>query len=145
MDLSIYLRAQDENENDYKKALNEIRHGKKSSCWIWYVFPIPCLEELMADFYSSYFAFENVHDAYEYFDDPVLRERLLEITSALLLSEGPIDKLMGSEIDKLKLWSCMTLFCHISPETPVFKEVIDKFYEGRLHEATVVKIREEES
>ena len=137
MDQSIYLRAQDENDNDYNKALNEIKAGKKSSCWIWYIFPILKIEELMADFYSSYFAFECLDDAFEYFAHPILKSRLTEITSVLLKSDDEIGRIIGSEIDKMKLWSCMTLFHYVSPETAVFTDVINKFYEGRMHEATV--------
>lgn len=144
MDLSIYLRAQDENDNDYKKALSEIRTGRKSSCWIWYVFPILNIKELLVDFYSSYFAFECLYDAFEYFDHSVLRERLIEITSALLALDTQIVKIMGSEIDKMKLWSCVTLFHYVSPESFVFIDVINKFFDGKMHGPTISKIQEED-
>ena len=31
-----FLKAQ---EDDYETALSEIKRGKKSSCWMWYIFP----------------------------------------------------------------------------------------------------------
>ena len=35
-DLSRFISAQ---QQSYKTALKEIRNGKKSSHWIWYIFP----------------------------------------------------------------------------------------------------------
>ena len=36
MDLNRFIDAQNE---DYDRALKEIKNGKKESHWIWYIFP----------------------------------------------------------------------------------------------------------
>ena len=35
-DLERFLKAQ---EKDYEHALNEIKNGRKTGHWIWYIFP----------------------------------------------------------------------------------------------------------
>lgn len=142
MDLEIYLNAQNNNYNDYNEALTEIKLGHKKHCWIWYIFPILPVDELMADFYSDYFALEDLQSAKDYIADPTLGKRLEEITSALLDSDKDILEIMGSDIDKRKLHSCMTLFSIIAPHKTVFKEVIKRFYKNNLHQPTIDMINQ---
>ncbi|HCJ40551.1 DUF1810 family protein [uncultured Ruminococcus sp.] len=142
MDNDIYINAQNDNVNSYSAALDEIRMGRKRSCWIWYVFPILKEEELMADFYSRYFAFEIVDDAKAYAADSILLERLVTITDALLAHDKPISELMASDIDVKKLHACMTLFGNICPDKKCFELVLEKFYDGKPRSSTVKLINE---
>ena len=78
-DLSRFHAAQ---ARDYDTALSEIRAGRKRSHWIWYIFP-----QIRGLGYSStaqYYALEDLGEAKAYLADPVLRQRLLEISGALL-------------------------------------------------------------
>ena len=71
---------------------------------------------------------------------PVLRERLLEISQALLSLDcnDPV-RVMGYP-DNLKLQSSMTLFSIVSKE-PVFQKVLDKFYDGQEDQSTLEKLK----
>ena len=131
-DLSRFHNAQ---RGSYETALREIRAGHKRSHWIWYIFP-----QIQGLGYSStaqYYAIADLGEAKAYLADPVLRERLLEISNALLQlpSSDPSD-VMGWP-DDLKLRSSMTLFALAEPECKVFRDVLEKFYGGEEDSRTV--------
>ena len=122
--------------NDYPQALREMRAGEKESHWIWYIFPQ--LKGLGMSGRSVKFGIENADEAREYLRHPELGADLREITSALLdLKENDPVKVMGWEIDAVKLRSCMTLFACVSEEGSVFHKVLDKFFGGEMDEATL--------
>ena len=133
-DLSRFHNAQ---RGIYETALREIRAGHKRSHWIWYIFP-----QIQGLGYSStaqYYAIADLGEAKAYLADPVLRERLLEISNALLQlpSSDPSD-VMGWP-DDLKLRSSMTLFALAEPECKVFRDVLEKFY-GEEEDSRTVAI-----
>ena len=106
-DLNRFMEAQDVN---YQVALNEILNGKKLTHWIWYVFPQGPFGGSAA---SIRYSLKSVSEAIAYIQTPTLRNRLLEITTAVSeqLERGLHPKeLMGSSIDCQKLASSMTLF-----------------------------------
>lgn len=122
--------------NDYARALREIRAGRKESHWIWYIFPQ--LRGLGTSGRSVTFGIENADEAREYLAHPELGHDLKEITSALLeLEENDAVKVMGWEIDAMKLKSCMTLFAYISEEGSVFHKVLEKFFGGERDKETL--------
>ena len=122
--------------NDYPRALSEIRAGHKESHWIWYIFPQ--LKGLGTTHRSMTFGIEDADEAREYLAHPVLGSDLLEITSALLeLKDSNPVKVMGWEIDAMKLRSCMTLFASVSEEGSVFHKVLDKFFGGEMDGETL--------
>lgn len=132
-DLKKFLEAQ---AKDYETALKEIRRGHKTSHWIWYIFPQ--LRALGRSSTAQYYGIENLDEAKEYLADKVLRERLLEISGALLeLDSSNIEYIMGSSIDKKKLKSSMTLFHLAEPTCEVFSRVLGKYFGGELDEVTV--------
>ena len=131
-DLERFKKAQ---RQDYVTALSEIKNGRKKSHWIWYIFPQ--LKELGYSSTAKYYGIESRGEAAAYIKDDLLRERLIEISEALmsLESNNPSD-VMGYP-DDLKLRSCMTLFNIVAPEIDVFGMVLDKFYSGRKDDRTV--------
>ena len=59
----------------------------------------------------------DADQAEEYLRDPILRSRLLAVTTAVAahVSQGAsFERLMGSSIDALKLVSSLTLFGHVA-------------------------------
>ena len=78
-DLSRFIKAQ---ETDYEQALAEIRSGHKRSHWIWYIFPQ--IDGLGFSSTAKYYAIKDRNEAEEYLKDKLLRERLVEISEALL-------------------------------------------------------------
>ena len=133
--LDRFIKAQ---ENDYETALNEIENGHKQSHWIWYIFPQ--LQGLGFSSMSQFYGIKDEKEAIDYMNHPVLRERLLEISQALLSLDcnDPV-RVMGYP-DNLKLQSSMTLFSIVSKE-PVFQKVLDKFYDGQEDQSTLEKLK----
>ena len=135
-DLSRFHKAQ---QGSYETALAEIRSGRKCSHWIWYIFPQ--IQGLGFSSTAQYYAIENLEEAKAYLADPVLRERLLEISNALLaLDSCDPSEVMGYP-DDLKLRSSMTLFSLAEPECTVFRDVLDKFYNGQEDSRTIALCR----
>ena len=123
-------------ETDYQQALTEIRSGKKTGHWMWYIFPQ--LTGLGYSETSKFYALNNLNEAKEFLDHPILGSRLREITNVLLnLEHTDANQIFGSP-DDLKLKSCMTLFSVVEDtDTTIFKKVIEKYFNGRLDEKTL--------
>jgi uncharacterized protein (DUF1810 family) len=111
MSLARFQEAQADPHAGYDTALTEIRRGRKTSHWIWYIFP-----QLAGPGRSSMaekYAIRDLAEACDYLRDPLLRARYEEITAAVSdqLARGlALEELMGSRIDALKLVSSLTLF-----------------------------------
>ena len=125
--LKRFLDAQDagglyDNTETYQTALQEIRNGHKQTHWIWYVFPQ--MKGLGKSKLSEYYGINGREEAYAYIDHPVLRERLVEITQAVLDSKKTVYEIFGA--DTIKVRDCMRLFASVS-EIPVFRQMIVKY------------------
>lgn len=132
MGIARFKEAQ-ERFGGYEKALEEIRQGEKRSHWIWYIFPQ--LRGLGRSINSEYYGIASLDEAKEYLGDPVLKERLLEISEALLGHRGKdIHRIMG-EIDAKKLCSSMTLLEIAGSDE--FSEILDTFYGGKRDGLTI--------
>ena len=132
MSIDRFLKAQ---ENTYDEALSEIRDGHKRSHWIWFIFPQ--IQGLGFSAISQEYAIKDLEEAREYLNNPLLKVRLLEISKALIdLPEFDPTKVMGYP-DDLKLCSSMTLFHVADPEEPVFKLVLDKYFDGKIDKNTI--------
>ena len=130
-DLERFLKAQ---EKDYEHALNEIKNGRKTGHWIWYIFPqIPGLGFSST---SKYYSIKDKNEAIEYLKNKTLKNRLIEICEALLSLESDDATYVMGYPDDLKLKSSMTLFDEVS-DIDVFKKVLDKFYKGEKDEMTI--------
>jgi uncharacterized protein (DUF1810 family) len=135
--LSRFLTAQD-SYSQYKTALEEIRNGRKRSHWMWFVFPQ--LKGLGHSYNADYYGIAGADEARAYWLHPVLRDRLLEITEALLLLDGLSARQIFGEVDAMKLRSSMTLFWTATDEG-LFRKVLDKYYEGKMCDSTVEMLR----
>lgn len=133
-DISRFLKAQEGRFDNYQTALQEIRNGRKVSHWIWYIFPQ--VSGLGFSEMSVYYGIDSVDEARAYLENQALRNRLYEITRALLEhSDKAADSVLG-HIDAMKVRSSMTLFDVLLPND-VFAEVLDKFYGGKRCDKTL--------
>lgn len=123
--LSRFVQAQ---EDDYERALSEIKSGQKRSHWMWYIFPQ--VDGLGFSPTSKRYSIKSIAEAKAYLNHPVLGPRLTECAEAVLHVEGrSAYEILGSP-DDMKLRSCATLFAHISPVESVFDRLLDKFFQG---------------
>ncbi|MFQ6794356.1 MAG: DUF1810 domain-containing protein [Thomasclavelia sp.] len=130
-DLNRFLKAQ---ETSYLQALTEIKNGRKTSHWIWYIFPQ--LKGLGMSSTADYYGIESLDEAIEYLQEPTLKARLYEITEALLKLEETNPVAVLGYPDNLKVCSSMTLFYQASKDE-LFKKVIDKYYHGYFDHKTI--------
>jgi uncharacterized protein (DUF1810 family) len=130
-DLERFIAAQ---EGVYEGALRELRQGRKTGHWIWFIFPQ--LVGLGRSEMSRRYGIESLGEARAYLGHPVLGPRLRECASAVLATPGATaDQIFGS-LDAMKVGSSMTLFHRAAPDEPLFTEMLDRFYDSTADEAT---------
>jgi uncharacterized protein (DUF1810 family) len=126
-DLERFLDAQDRG-GTYARALAELRAGRKTSHWMWFVFPQRL--GLGQSEMSRRYAIASAAEARAYAEHPILSPRLIECAEALLShKEASAREIMG-EVDAVKLRSSMTLFARAASEQPVFGQVLERYFAG---------------
>ena len=130
--LNRFLQAQ---ENDYERALSEIRSGQKRTHWMWYIFPQ--LEGLAFSSTAKHYSIKSIQEARAYLTHPVLGPRLLECAEAVVQIKGRSANEIFGYPDDLKLRSCATLFEYVSPSGSVFKQLIEEYYGGERDHKTL--------
>jgi uncharacterized protein (DUF1810 family) len=126
-DLQRFVQAQDSG-GTYAAALRELRAGRKTGHWMWFV--LPQLVGLGRSSTARHYAISGADEARAYLAHPVLGPRLRECAQVLadLPTTDPV-AVLGS-IDAQKLRSSMTLFAQVAPEEPVFAAVLDRCFGG---------------
>lgn len=130
--LSRFLEAQ---QSTYETALSEIQQGKKQSHWMWFIFPQ--IIGLGFTDYNIFYAIKNMDEAQAYYNHPILGKRLIEISEAMLAIQNKTALEILGKPDTRKLKSCMTLFTQLPNASPVFQQVLNKFYNGELDKKTL--------
>lgn len=130
--LDRYVEAQEQN-GAYRKYLEEAKANKAPIPWQWYIFP--CFDTDRKLVHVDRRFIRNKEEACRYWDNPVLKQRLYEVTEVIYQrNTNDAFEIFGIP-DYLLVHSCMTLFYRISQDT-FFKEVLDKFYGGVMCEYT---------
>ena len=130
--LDRFLDAQ---RGDYAAALAEVRRGRETSHWMWYIFPQ--IAGLGQSSTARYYSIRDLEEAREYYAHPVLGQRLREISGALLELRGSDPVAVFGGIDSMKLKSSMTLFAVAVPDDSLFRQVLDKYYGGEQDALTL--------
>ena len=118
----------------YQRVVAELRHGRKQSHWMWFVFPQ--LAGLGHSPMARRFAIRSREEAIAYLGHGVLGPRLRECTALVTAVEGrTIREILGSP-DDLKFCSSMTLFGAVSSDA-IFAAAIAKFHGGRSDPRTL--------
>ena len=123
----------------YEGVLRELRAGRKTGHWIWFIFPQ--LAGLGRSETSRFYGIASLDEARAYLDHPMLGPRLRECVDAVLATSGATaDQIFGS-LDAMKVRSSMTLFHRAAPDDPLFLEVLKRFYGGVADAATDSMLR----
>ena len=131
-ELSRFVKAQD---RIYERVLRELKSGRKSTHWMWFVFPQ--IEGLGYSSTTQYYSIKSKEEARRYLDHPVLGKRLRECTETILALEDLSASSIFGYPDDLKLKSSMTLFASVAEGQSVFNRVLEKYYQGNPDERTV--------
>jgi uncharacterized protein (DUF1810 family) len=135
--LARFVEAQDTG-GVYDSALRELRAGRKRGHWMWFVFPQ--LTGLGRSSTAQLYAISGLPETRAYLAHPVLGPRLVECAQALLDLDGGDPVAVLGSVDAQKLRSSMTLFALAAPDQPVFRAVLDRYFDGELDEATTSRL-----
>jgi len=131
MSLKRFIHAQ-EKDGSYARALAELKAGRKTGHWVWWIFPQ--LKGLGSSHNSSFYGLDDAAEAKAYLEHPVLGARYrecVEVVHGRLCKAGhsPLE-LMGSEVDVLKLTSSLELFHRsASPAEDAFVVCLEEILE----------------
>ncbi|SEL57338.1 Uncharacterized protein, DUF1810 family [Roseivivax marinus] len=115
-------------EGCWPEVVAELTAGRKTSHWIWWVFPQ--LETLGRSPRARHFGLAGVGEARAYLAHPVLGPRLVEVAELLMRHAGTAPEDILGAVDALKVRSSMTLFEAVPGADPAFARVLDTFYAG---------------
>lgn len=128
-------RFYDVHNRDFQDALAQVRRGRKTSHWMWYIFPqIRGLGETPK---AYLYGIASLDEARAFAADPLLGNNLRLITQALL--EQPLRNSFSifGGTDTLKLRSCMTLFELADPDCGLYARVLEEFFGGQRDKKTL--------
>lgn len=126
-----FLQAQ---EAVYPDVCAELRAGRKTTHWMWFIFPQ--LRALGRSGTARLYGIEGRTEAAAYAAHPILGERLRECAELVLRTTGRSAHQIFGSPDDLKLCSCMTLFEQAAPH-PAFTGVLERFYGGERDSLTL--------
>jgi uncharacterized protein (DUF1810 family) len=118
----------------YPAVLAELRAGRKTSHWMWFIFPQ--LAGLGRSATAQFFALTGRDEAAAYLAHPVLGQRLLECTLILNGLPGADAHAVFGSPDDLKFLSSMTLFAQVAPLDSPFEQALNHFFDGVPDAAT---------
>jgi uncharacterized protein (DUF1810 family) len=134
-----FLAAQ---ESVFTRVCAELTAARKTSHWMWFVFPQ--LQGLGSSATARQYALACVEEARAYLAHPVLGTRLRECTRLVNRIEGrTIEEIFGYP-DYLKFRSCMTLFAHAAGDAAsaqLFREALGKYFAGEEDPLTLRLLR----
>ena len=122
----------------YEQVRRELEAGRKSSHWMWFVFPQ--VAGLGQSPMSIRFAIASVDEARAYLAHPILGPRLRECARLALDGEGKTAREIFGPIDEMKFRSSMTLFARAAPDEEVFQRCLDKYFAGSPDPATLARL-----
>ena len=153
-DLQRFVDAQ---QDTYDQALAELRRGRKTSHWMWFV--LPQVHGLGRSPTAQRYAVSGLEEARAYLAHPVLGPRLRACTAALLdvaatrtsAARRPDAVAVLGETDAAKLRSSMTLFARAGDgagdaagdgagDGAAFRRVLEEFFDGEEDPATLQRL-----
>ena len=132
-DLDRFVHAQDA-DGTYDAAVGELRRGRKTSHWMWFVFPQ--IAGLGRSPTSQRYAISSLDEARALLAHPVLGPRIIECSRSVAEERDRSAEQIFGSVDAQKLRSSMTLFMRASPDEPLFRHVIDQHFDGVPDAAT---------
>ena len=130
--LQRFLDAQNPIFDD---VCSELRRGRKTSHWMWFVFPQ--IQGLGRSSTAREFAISSLTEAEAYIMHPVLGPRLRKCAALVMSIQGSSAQEIFGYPDDLKFRSSMTLFAHATPDNDIFAEALGKYFQGEFDPLTL--------
>ncbi len=123
--LQRFIDAQDP---VFEQVKQELRRGRKTGHWMWFIFPQ--IKGLGSSAMAQHFALSGREEARAYANHAILGSRLSECTRLVISVEGrSIGQIFGYP-DDLKFRSSMTLFAEAAGEHAVFADALEIYFAG---------------
>jgi uncharacterized protein (DUF1810 family) len=132
LDLARFIEAQ---EGIYGQALAELRHGRKQSHWMWFVFPQ--IAGLGTSPTARRYAIASADEARAFLAHPLLGARLRDCIGAILSHRERGAEAIFGAVDAMKLRSSMTLFEAVADDPAPFAAALAAFHGGERDPATL--------
>lgn len=130
-DLQRFVLAQ---QPVYATVLSELKNGRKTTHWIWFIFPQ--VEGLGHSAMSQRYAIRSKAEAVAYLAHPQLGIRLTECTRTILAVSGKSAHEIFGSPDDAKFRSSMTLFDAVDAGS-LYRQALDRLYGGETDPATL--------
>jgi len=121
--LQRFLEAQDP---VYTRVLGELHRGRKTTHWMWYIFPQR--RGLGQSPMSERYGISSEDEARAYLRHPILGPRLRECVGIVNRINGHSAHDVFGYPDDLKFHSCLTLFSAAAPDDEVFSTALRKYF-----------------
>ena len=119
----------------YSQVCSELGNGRKTSHWMWFVFPQ--IAGLGRSAMAATYAIGSINEAKAYLEHEVLGPRLHECTELVAQVQGrSLRDIFGSP-DDMKFQSSMTLFAKATTSNQRFTEALAKYCSGVLDPRTL--------
>jgi uncharacterized protein (DUF1810 family) len=112
----------------YAQATAELRAGRKTTHWMWFIFPQ--IVGLGLSPTAQLYAISSAAEARAYLADPLLGARLRHCTDLTLQIDGRSAHDIFGSPDDLKFRSSMTLFAAVAAPASVFDHALQKYFAG---------------
>lgn len=122
----------------YPAVVAELRSGRKTSHWMWFVFPQ--ISGLGRSSTAQVYAIADLAEARAYLAHTVLGARLVECTQMVLGVEGRSAHEIFGTPDDLKFHSSMTLFREAAGTHAPFHAALQKYFGGAADAATLTRL-----
>lgn len=126
---------------DFSRAQAEISEGKKRNDWMYFIFPT--IKGIGNSFQSKIYELSSLREALLFYNHPILGDRYLKICQNLEQSIVPIHQLFN-DVDLDKLHSSLTLFHIVDNHQPLISILINKIFNGLLHEPTIAQLEQQQ-
>lgn len=122
----------------FDEVCAELRAGRKRTHWMWFIFPQ--LKGLGHSEAAVHFAIHSRQEAEAYLQHSILGPRLKTCTQLVDGVENrSIEQIFGYP-DDLKFHSSMTLFATVTADNQIFRESLDKYFDGQLDPLTADRL-----
>jgi uncharacterized protein (DUF1810 family) len=122
-------------EKCFEQVIAELSQGKKTTHWIWYVFPQ--IFGLGFSEYSKYYGIKGFAEADAYWCHPLLKARYEECLGLILKTQKSAEDILG-QVDAQKLQSSITLFLEVDKTSELLLMAIEELYCGKKDSQTLL-------
>jgi uncharacterized protein (DUF1810 family) len=138
MDSFHLQRFVDAQDPIFEQVLRELRRGRKTGHWMWFIFPQ--IKGLGSSAVAQRFAISGREEALAYWRHPILGARLRECTRLVNSVEGRSVREIFGQPDDLKFRSSVTLFAEVSGESMPFTDALEKYFAGEPDPLTLERL-----